>query len=202
MQKESLAAWEEIAEQLHVKLSDEYFKLEVGLTYSKAKISSLERLGRQHAELFLQNFSSPRKLYLDCIATVAKAKTHKFLLKLHELRKEKICVRKIKFDNVQVCWTSWRTFAAQAEDYERKVVFDTFIKQVKHITPTINEFFNTSKKVYAKYNLNPLSVYFEEHNLTVEELRTILHRLGTTVKESFKTDFRKYTKKFLGRTPQ
>ncbi|MBI4016651.1 MAG: hypothetical protein HY363_03075 [Candidatus Aenigmarchaeota archaeon] len=197
-----LAAWEQTAEQLHVKLSDEYFKLETGLAYSKAKISSLERLSRQHAELFLQNFSAPRKLYLDCIATIAKAKTHNSLLRLHELRKEKICVKKIKFNNAPVCWTSWRTFAAQASDYERKTVFDSFINKVKFITPEITKYFDVSRKIYSKYDINPLQVYLEDHNISAETLRDILCKLGNGTKDKFKTEFRKYTKKFLGRTPQ
>ncbi len=201
MLKEGIAAWEDTAEHLHVRLSEEYFKLEVGLPYSQKKISTVEKLSKQHAELFLQNFTSPRELYLDCVAAVAKAKTHKLLLKLHELRKTKICINNVKFNDKPVCWTSWRQFAVQANDTERKTVFDAFVKKTSTISNTINEFFEISRKVYSKYKLNPLSAYLEEHKLTLEQLRNVLHELGSAVLPEFRVEFRKYTKKFLGRHP-
>ena len=201
MVTDGIAAWEDTAEHLHVRLSDEYFKLEVGLQYSQKKISMLEKLNRQHSELFLKNFASPRRLYLDSVSAIAKEKTHRFLLKLHELRKEKICVRNIKFKDVPVCWTNWRQFAAQASDVNRKTVFDSFVKKTSAICGTISDFFEASRRIYAKYSLDPLAVYLEEHNMTVEQLRQTLSMLGTGVLPKFKAGFRKYSKKFLGRSP-
>ncbi|MBI4147843.1 hypothetical protein HY490_00985 [Candidatus Woesearchaeota archaeon] len=198
MQKADVSAWEETAEDLHARLSDEYFRLEVGLSYSKGRIASLERLNRQHAGVFLKNFSAPRALFLDSIASVAKAKTFGLTLKLHELRKSKICTR---VGRTSVSWTTWRQFASHASDAQRKSVFDAFIKKSGMLTPTIDKFFRKSSGVYAAHGVDPLGVYLEDHHLTAAQLRNFLLTLGNSVKGMFRAEFRKYAKKFLQRSP-
>ena len=203
MEKEDdFTIWSVKAEKLYTKLSEEYLKMEVGEEYSKKTISILEEKNKKHSELFIERFRTPQELIFDSVNTIAKATTHKLSLKLHELRKTKICIKNIKYNKHPVCWTNWRQFATQTSDKQRKKVFDIFIKKTPAITPVIQNFFETTKKIYTNYNLNPLDVYLQQHKLTVEQLRDVLQKLGDAVKEKFQTEFNKYTKKFLERPPE
>ena len=203
MKKEDdVTRWEKKAEQINTCLADEYFKLEVGKRYSQQKIARWEAKNNRHAQYFLEQFRTPRALFIDSVNKVLKANTYRLTLQLHKLRKTKICVRNVKFNRAPVCWTNWRQFAAQAPDKKRKIIFDAFIRKTPAITPVIQAFFDKAKETYAQYGLDPLQVYCEEHKISVEQLKETLYTVGNAVKVPFQQSFEQLTQKFLGRKPK
>ena len=68
-----LKKWCENSEKLRAESAREYFKLYVGLKYSKEKIKKLEDANLKHSLLFLKKFKEPQDLVEDCVGGVAGA---------------------------------------------------------------------------------------------------------------------------------
>lgn len=198
----ALKKWCCADEKIRVGSAEEYFKMEVGLKFSKQRISLLERAGERHALSFLGSFSAPRQLFLSCLQNVASARTHKLVLALHDARKKKILTNRFKLNNGAVCWTNWREFVSVAGDSARKFVFDDFIRKVPLISPLIEQNFVSRSKIFKEYGVNPLGVYLEEHKLSLSQLEGVLEQLGSSVKSKFLSEWSFFSNKCLGREPE
>ena len=197
-----LKKWCESSEKIRVESAREYFKLYVGLKYSKERIKKLESANLKHSLFFLKKFKEPQDLVEDCVGGVAGAKTYKLSLKLDELRRTKICSAKHKFKGKPVCWTSWRTFVVNAPDKARKEVYDEFVKKTPIISPIIRKSFDTCKKIYGEHGIEPLKDYLKEHKISSQHLKEVLVELREGVRKQYKKEFRSYTEKILGREPE
>jgi len=199
---QELKSWCEKAEELRVKLSDEYFRMQVGLKYSEKEIHKFEEESKKLVEEFLKNFNEPKQLYYSCVESLAGSKTYKLMLKLHELRKTKISTKKYSSGGKPLCWTSWRQWACTAEDKARKEVYDEFISKVPAISPAIKERFDTAKKIIAAYGTDPLKNYLYQHKMPLQKLKEVIEELRAAVKPVFEKKFSYYTKKAFGREPR
>lgn len=189
-------------ENIHTASAKEYFKMEVGLKYSKQKIAHFETASEKHAQVFLKNFKEPRQLFLSCLNSIASAKTYKLTLALHDARKKKICSTRFKFQNKPVCWTNWRQFVTDADDKSRKAVFDEFVSKVPKISHLIKQNFDVRAKVLQDYGESPLNLYLEEHKLSLAQLKNVLEQLGEGSKKLFSSEWQFFSQKFLKRSPE
>lgn len=200
MKKETLSEWSEKAEFVRASLQDEYFRMQVGLRFSKKRIGELEGKKARLAREFLDSRSNPRLLFLNCLEEYAGSLTHKSLLRLNHVRQTKVC-SKIVYNGRKVCWPSWRQFAVYASDNERKQVFDDFIAKTKHVVPFVQDFFSKNRKIYSKYGLSPLDVYLEHHRLSLPRLKSLITDVGNAVKEKFRVEFSEWSQILFSRQP-
>ena len=134
-----LNEWCKQAEELKVQLGDEYWKMRVGLPYSEERIKSLEASNGTHNADFLKRWSEPKLIFIDAVESVASSRTVDVALKFEEERKTKITCEEHKHNGLHVNWTTWRQWVVDANDKDRKKVFDTFVAKVPAITPLIKE---------------------------------------------------------------
>ena len=197
----NLKNWCNTAEEIGVQLTDEYFKMQVGLKYDQKRIANLEGENAKHSEEFLKSWKEPKELFNSCVESVASAKTHELLLKLHEDRKKKITSSKHKFADQPVNWNTWRQFVTVADDKSRKEVFDEFMKKTPLISPLIKKRFDFFCEINKKYGTNPLDSYLFEHKMNLSNLKEFLTTLQDGTRSAFKKKFSLYTNKFFKREP-
>ncbi|MBI4919196.1 hypothetical protein HY837_04645 [archaeon] len=194
--------WSKKAEDNNSLLSNEYFNMQVGLTYSEEKIHELEKKSEELAVYFLKNWKEPEEVYSSCVGAISSARTVKSLLKLHDLRKTEIISSKHKFKSQPVNWGTWRQFVVNAEDKARKEVFDEFIQLTTKISPLIKDRFEKSAEIFEEYNLDPLKDYLMEHKISLENLKEFLVDLRDGVKKRYLEVFSETTQKLLKREPK
>lgn len=197
-----LEDWCRQAEELKAQLGEEYWKMRVGIPYSDKRIKTLEEANGAHNADFLKKWKEPRLVFIDAVESVASAKTVDAALRFEEERKKKISCDEHKHNGVRVNWTTWRQWAVDAPDKERKKVFDTFIEKVPTITPLIKERFEISLSVFEKHGTDPLQTYLEHHKLKIGQLRAIIEQLRDTAKPGFRKGLSDWTQKISGREPE
>ena len=197
-----LNEWCKQAEELKVQLGDEYWKMRVGLPYSEERIKSLEASNGTHNADFLKRWSEPKLIFIDAVESVASSRTVDVALKFEEERKTKITCEEHKHNGLHVNWTTWRQWVVDANDKDRKKVFDTFVAKVPAITPLIKERFETSLAVFEDNGTDPLKTYLEHHKLKIGQLRAIIEQLRDAAKPGFKKGFSHYSQKISGREPE
>ncbi|MEK6955931.1 MAG: hypothetical protein AABW52_04700 [Nanoarchaeota archaeon] len=194
-----LKKWCSKAEELRSEIADEYFNMQVGLEYSKEKINKLEKTNSELAKTFLKNYTEPKDLYYDSISSQLSEKLSKLMIKFNEERKKKIST---KINGKEINWTSWRQYVVNAKDQERKNVFDTFIEKTKHITPIIEETFETYRKVYKSHDVDLLEPYFYQHKTTYNKLKNTVDELGSSLKKTFQKQFNHYSNELNNRNAE
>jgi hypothetical protein len=197
-----LQNWCDKAEELKVKLGDEYWKMNIGVPYSKDAIASLEKENGAHAVDFLKAFKEPFSLLLDATDSVASSKTYDLYMELHELRKTKVASKTEKFNGKPVTWSTWRQFVSTASDKQRKVVFDEFVKLAPVITPTITKRFKLIVDVYKEHGLDPLDSYCNDHRMSLKTLKSTMTHLRDGVRHEFERQWKHYMQEHLERDPQ
>lgn len=198
----SLASWCDKAEQLRIRLNDEYWKMNIGVPYSKDAIAAAEKENGAHAVEFLKGFKEPFPLLLDATDSVASAKTYDLYMELHDLRKTKVASKKQTFNGKPVTWSTWRQFVSQASDAQRKAVFDEFIQLVPTITPTIQKRFDIIVKTYKEHCLDPLDAYCADHGMSLKTLKNTMTHLRDGVHHEFSRQWRHYIEEHLHREPR
>jgi hypothetical protein len=197
-----LQKWCDNAEELKVKLGDEYWKMNIGVPYDKKLIGSLEKENGEHAKVFLAKFKEPFSLLLDATDSVASSKTYDLYMELHDLRKTKIAAKKQTFNGKPVTWSTWRQFVSSAKDEQRKEVFDEFVKLTPIITPVIKKRFGIIVDVYKEHGLDPLDSYCRDHRMSLKTLKTTMTHLRDGVRHEFERQWKHYMQEHLGRDPE
>jgi len=194
--------WTKKAEDNYAELSDEYFKMQVGLPFSEKKIHELEEKSAKIAKEFINNFTKPEEVYRTAVSAISSAATVKLTLKLSELKKTQIKSETQKFREQPVNWNTWRQFVVNANDQERKTVYDEFVKLTPKIAGLTQDFFETSKKIFQEHNQTILNTYLTSHNINYEHAIEFLTKLRDGIKEKYWEEFKKETNRILGRDPQ
>ncbi|MEO9295668.1 MAG: hypothetical protein ABI347_08725 [Nitrososphaera sp.] len=198
----NLKQWCQLDEQIYIAESDERFKQYAGLGHSEQVIKRLAELKNASAQLFLDNFSEPRELYLSSIDAIADSSTKTLELKLYNLRNKKI-VSAQKFAGSPINWSTWRQFnSAEKDPKKRKQVFDELVKKTRYISPVIKERFDRIGMVYAKHSgkkLDPLDGYLENEKLSYSQLVDFVKSMGRQAKKPFQEALADISKKVLGR---
>jgi len=199
-----LSKWTTESEKLENAKNLLYFKQDVGLKYDKRKLASLEKQSSAQASLFVKKFGrEPRLLFLMSVETIGRAKTYKDYLRLHETRTSKILSKRFNINGANVNWGSWRQFAASTDDSSaRKEIFDDFLEKSSLLTPIIKSRFDTYAKTLEQYELTPLSSYLELERIDYDRLLTLVDRLGSGLKDSFRASLAKYSEEILRRDPE
>lgn len=197
----NLPDWCLQAEELRVMLAEEYWKMRLGLPYSEERIKNLESQNGAHHQDFLNTFTEPRLIVLDALESVATSKTVKTALAFEDKRKTHIISKEHQFLGAPVNWPSWRQWASQANERDRKQVFDTFISQTPSISPLIQKRFETSLAVFKAHEMNPLDAFLEHHHLSVGQLRAIIEQLRDATKTPFMKAFSRWTHQLFSREP-
>src|SRR3989339_417979 len=144
-----LKKWCNKSEELRSEISDEYFKMQVGLEYSKEKIEKLQKTNSELAKTFLKYYTEPKDLYYDSISSQLSEKLSKLMIKFNEYRKKKVS---IKINGKDINWTSWRQYVVNAKDQDRKYVFDQFIDKTTYnkLKNVVDELGSSLKKTFQK----------------------------------------------------
>ena len=198
----ALSHWCKIEEDLGAALAEQYWRMSIGLRFSKTKIAELEKKGAKHAHTFLKKLKTPREVRLGAIGTIAGYKTYRFQLKMHELHEKAIVSHKYTHRGRKVNWNTWRAWATQARDNERKEVFDLFIKKSPVMDHVTRQFHERSAAIFEQHDENPLDVYLEEHKISKRDLVKFIQRIERRVRKPFRKAFRETTQRFLGREPR
>lgn len=194
--------WSEKVENNQAELTNEYFNMQVGLHYSEKKIHELELKNAALAKEFLEKIKKPEDVYRESVKIVASAQTFKTFLKLNNLRKTVIKSKKHYFRGKPVTWNTWRQFVVNTKDNARKEVYDEFIKLTPKLSPLIQEFFETNKKVFKKYNQTILQNYLLSHKTSYDKVIEFLKKLRDKIKNNYWEEFNKETIRILGREPE
>lgn len=189
-------------ENLVVALNKEYYKMHVGLAFSKAGIAALERALANQARLFLQNFQEPYLLYLYSVGSITSEQTYKLYLELTKLRQTKIKNNAFKFKGQPVTWQTWRQWAITAPDSQRKAVFDDFISKSRFLAPVVKAWFAKCSEIFANYGVNPLHAYLYEHRTTLSALKNTIEEMNSFAKKPFLKQFRAFALKLFDREPR
>jgi len=187
-------------EELGIKLSEQKYNQEAGLTYNRELMKKLsEQLTKVSLE-FLRNFKKPRSMYLASIETIADAERVEVDLDLHDKRMEKISTEKYRIAGKRVNWGSWRQFNSQIDDpKKRKEVFDEFISKAPVVAPIVKKRMDIAREVYKRYGLTPLDSYLEFEGIAYEELRKLLMKLGDGARASFLAAAEHFAPEVLGK---
>ncbi len=201
MNKESITLknWCNTQENIGVALRKEHWKMQIGLSYSKKKIGTLEKQSKTHGETFLKHWKKPEELYQEAVGSIASEKTYKLELKLEELRRTLITS---KVSGKIINWPTWRQFAVTAKDKERKKVFDEFMRKSKIIAPVIHEKFDKETQIFAEYGLEPLSMYLKDHHMSLSALKKTIQTLSSAIKKPFLRQWQDYSQELFGREPE
>jgi hypothetical protein len=212
----NILQWCNIDENLLIAQNDEIYKKYAGLEYSKESILSLANLRLLNSELFLKNYKEPIDLFLSVIENFADSSTKNLELKLHDTRTKKIA-SKYKFNGKNINWNSWRQFNNIEKDYnKRKKVFDEFIEKTKYISPIIYNRFEKIRSIYLTMaiennnnnnvnsiyidndsQLNPLSGYLINENVTYIKLVNFVENIGKKASNPFKKSLQQVSQEIL-----
>ncbi len=187
-------------EKLLVQLSEQRYNQRAGLPFDKELMKRLSEQLTVVCQEFLRDFSEPRSMYLESIATIAAARRLDVELEFEETRMEKIASDKYDVAGRRLNWGSWRQFNSTTDDFnKRKEVFDDFISKAPSVTDLVEKRMAASRDVYAKYHMTPLDSYLEFEQMTFDELRDFLMRLGDGAREPFLKAAEHYAPEVLGK---
>ncbi len=138
------------------------------------------------SQTFLSDFSEPRSMYLESIATIAAAKRLDVELEFDDMRMERISTEKYDVKGRRLNWGSWRQFNSTTNDPERrKGVFDDFVSKAPSIADLVRKRMQISKEVYSEYDMTPLDSYLELEQIGFDDLHGLLSRLGDGARGPF-----------------
>ncbi len=194
-----LNTWCNNVEEIELKLGKEYFKMSVGLKYSKKKIGILEKINSNYSKVFLKNFKEPKEIYYDAVIGTASESLSKSFIKLNDLRRTKIVSKEFKFEGKPVNWNNWKQFASNSSDEDRKKIFDDFMEKSKYLAPVVNEISETYRQKYKKYNVEILEPYLYSNKVTYNRLKNIVNELGSSLKKESIKQYNYYSNEINGR---
>jgi hypothetical protein len=187
-------------EKLSSQIAEEYYKQYAGLTYDRDLMKKLARQLTEVGEEFLKEYSDPRSMYLASVETIAEAERLEVELDFHDQRMEKISSTKHLIKGEKVNWGNWRQFNSQTDDPEkRKEVFDEFLEKAPKITHLVEKRMKISKDVYGRYRLTPLDSYLELEQITYDDLKNLLMKLGDGAKQAFLTSAEHFAPEILNK---
>ncbi|MBA3285425.1 MAG: hypothetical protein H0U27_10270, partial [Nitrosopumilus sp.] len=213
----NLNHWCELDELIYVSQTDEEYKQYSGLKYSEKLIEQLAQMKIRNSTIFVDFFSHPRPLLLGAVEDIAYSKTKSLELELHNARNTKIASSRHMFKGSPVNWNTWRQFNSIEKDpRSRKDVFDEFVEKTKHIAPTVENRFSAIKQIYRENaygvkedggkepngNLDPVSAYLENENLSYEKLVDFVKSMGHRAKKPFKDALDDIGKEILDKEPE
>jgi len=188
-------------EKLTVQLSEQRYNQRAGLPFDKDLMKSLSEQLTVVCQEFLKDFSEPRSMYLESIATIAAARRLDVELEFEEARMVKISTDRYDVAGRKLNWGSWRQFNSTTEDFnKRKEIFDDFILKAPSIADLVEKRMAVSQDVYAEYHMTPLDSYLELEQTTFDELRDFLMRLGDGAREPFLKAAEQYAPEILGKS--
>jgi len=208
--------WCELDEIIHIAETDEQYNQYAGFEYSEKLIEQLAEMKLHNSKIFIDFFtySNPRQLLLKAVEGIADSKTKKLELELHATRNAKIMSTRHMFNDSPVNWSTWRQFNGSERNHTyRKEVFDEFITKTKYIAPIVENRFSLMKQVYKEYEsktdingkknqLDPLSAYLENENISYDYLVEFVKSMGDRAKKPFKEALMNISKKIFGREPE
>ncbi len=210
----NLKHWCELDELIYVSQTDEEYKQYAGLNYSEKLIEQLAETKIINSQLFIDFFSQPKPVLLGAIEDIAYSKTKKLELELRNTRNAKVSSSKRMFKDSPVNWSTWRQFNSfEKHPKNRKEVFDEFIDKTKYIAPIIENRFSKIKQVYEEHRhakddkemnneLDPVSAYLEQENISYEKLVKFIKSMGQRAKKPFKDALADIGKTVLGKEPE
>jgi oligoendopeptidase F len=210
----NLEQWCELDELIYVSQTDEEYKHYAGLNYNEKIIERLAEMKISNSQIFIDFFSQPKSLLLGAIEDIAYSGTKKLELELHRIRNTKIASSRHMLNGSPVNWSTWRQFDSVEKNPEnRKEVFDEFIEKTKHISPIIENRFSQIKQVYAENGyikddnemnneLDPISAYLEQENISYEKLIDLVKSMGQRAKKPFRDALTDIGKTVLGKEPE
>src|SRR6476659_9252610 len=169
----------------------------------------------ENSNIFINYFSHPRPPFLGALEDIAYSKTKKLELELHNARNTKITSNHLYKDS-PVNWSTLRQYnSLEKEPKNRKEVFDEFIKKTKYIAPIVENRFSAIKQVYQENNvhtntednkkkldnnnnLDPVSAYLEQENISYEKLMEFIKSMGQRAKKPFQDALNDIGKIILG----
>jgi len=173
-------------EKLLIQLSEQRYNQRAGLPFDKELMKRLSEQLTVVCQGFLRDFSEPRSMYLESISTIAAARRLDVELEFEEARMARISTDKYDVAGRRLNWGSWRQFNSSTDDFnKRKEVFDDFILKAPNIADLVEKRMAVSGNVYAEYRMTPLDSYLEFEQMTFDELRDFLTRLGDGAREPF-----------------
>jgi hypothetical protein len=210
----NLKHWCEQDELIYVSQTDEEYKQYAGLNYSEKIIEQLAEMKIINSQIFIDFFSQPKPVLLGAIEDIAYSKTKKLELELHNTRNAKVSSSSHMFKDSPVNWSTWRQFNSfEKQPKNRKEVFDEFIEKTRYIAPIIENRFSKIKQVYEENihskdekemnnELDPVSAYLEQENITYEKLVELIKSMGQKAKKPFKDALTDVGKSILGKEPE
>jgi hypothetical protein len=187
-------------EELKIKLTEQLYNQEAGLTYDRELMKTLSKQLIEVSLEFLKQFKKPRSMYLSSIETIADAERVEIDLDLHDQRMKKISTEKYTIAGKKVNWGSWRQFNSQTDDpKKRKEIFDEFVSKAPVVAPTVKKRMDIAKDVYKRYGFTPLDSYLEFEGIAYDDLRNLLMKLGDGARDSFLTAAGHFALEILGK---
>lgn len=173
-------------EKLSSQIAEEYYKQYAGLTYDRDLMKKLAQQLTEVSEEFLKEYKDPRSMYLASIETISEVERLEVELDFHDQRMEKISSAKHLVKDEKVNWGSWRQFNSLTDSAQkRKEVFDEFLEKAPEITHLVEKRMETSREVYKRYGLTPLESYLELEQISYDDLKNLLMKLGDGAKQTF-----------------
>lgn len=208
----NLKQWCELDELIHIRETDEQYKQYAGYHYSETLIEHLSRMRLYNSKIFLESFTTPRNLLLLAVKNIAFSETKRLELQLHNVRNTKITSSKHLYNGSSVNWSTWRQFnSLQSNHLHRKDVFDEFITKTAYVKPIIEERFSLIKQSYLESQvkdrfgqdeLDPLSGYLENEDMTYDKLTEFIKYMGSKAKKPFREALMNVGKRVLGKEPE
>jgi len=187
-------------EELKIKLTEQQYNQEAGLTYDRELMKTLSKQLIEVSLEFLKQFKKPRSMYLSSIETIADAERVEIDLDLHDQRMKKISTEKYTIAGKKVNWGSWRQFNSQTDDpKKRKEIFDEFVSRAPVVAPIVKKRMDIAKDVYKRYGITPLDSYLEFEGIAYDDLRNLLMKLGDGARDSFLTAAEHFAPEILGK---
>ena len=213
----NLKHWCKLDELIYISQTDEEYKQYAGLDYNEKMIEQLAQMKIENSNIFINYFSHSRIPFLGALEDIAYSKTKKLELELHYARNTKIISSNHLYKDSPVNWCTWRQYnSLEKEPKNRKEVFDEFIKKTKHIAPIVENRFSEIKQVYQENNvhtntednkkkldndnnnLDPVSAYLEQENISYEKLMEFIKSMGQRAKKPFQDALNDIGKIILG----
>jgi hypothetical protein len=210
----NLKQWCELDELIYVSQTDEEYKQYAGLNYNEKIIEQIAEMKISNSQIFIDFFSRPKPVLLGAIEDIAYSRTKKLELELHRIRNTKVTSSRHMFKGSPVNWSTWRQFnSLEREPENRKEVFNEFIEKTKYISPIIENRFSQIKQVYAENRhskddkemnneLDPVSAYLEQENISYEKLIDLIKFMGQRAKKPFQDALTDIGKTVLGKEPE
>ncbi|WP_455463792.1 M3 family metallopeptidase [Candidatus Hodarchaeum mangrovi] len=193
---------EEIAQEFEkyaIQMNEQRYNQKAGFEYNKDRMEAISQVLLNLSNEFLNSYTEPRSFYLNCISTIADARKLPIEISIYETRNRLIASDKFQFNEKPVNWGSWRQFNAQANNKDRKDLFDEFIIKAPEIASLIEKKFNISKQVYSIYGSSPLQSYLEKEFISYDNLIDLVTKIGDESKKPFLAAADHYAPEILGK---